>query len=229
MIRPNPFQIFDKIYCIHLPEEKKRFDLLQVELSRFNLQSRTEYIHADPPSKNFKMNNMRRNSRGEFGVNLSQIKAIVHATVSNNQCPLFIEDDIVFAPDTIDRLNEAIEELPENWELLYLGGHPRGPIPQYQAKRYSKNLVKIGRFSFAECYAINNKNGLLLKFFDEWTDRISKEKAMYDIILGDFAAKCNAYCVYPLISKQYTGMSSISGKYDDKNNLIKRAWKNHVG
>lgn len=75
----NNFDFFDRIYCIHLPHEQERKRLIDEQFASVGIADRVQFVHAQPPPKQFTMNNMRRAPRGEFGVNLSQIKAVVHA------------------------------------------------------------------------------------------------------------------------------------------------------
>jgi len=228
----NPFDIFDQVYCFNLPKEKTRRKQMDEQFDKIGVKDRVIYLHSDPPPKGFNMGNMRRSALGEFGVNLSQIKGIIHAASAQAKCPIFFEDDVIFADSAKERLTQVWKEIPDSWDMLYFHGHPRGrlrvPKPIPQAKIYSKNLARIGTFSFADSYAFNNKDNLLLAFVDNWLNRISKPDAMYDIILGEFAGAHESYCVYPLLCEQRPGVSSISNKYDDKTQLVKNGWTNHL-
>ncbi len=214
----NSFDFFDQIYCIHLPKEKERKNLIDIEFQKLNVIDKVTFIHADPPSADFQISNMKRSPRGEFGCNMSQIKAVVHSISLNAKTPLFLEDDVVFDKQANKILNQAVDQLPSDWDILYLGGHPRGP-----AQKVSSSLAKVSRFSFSVSRPLPRST--LLTFFDEWTNRVSKPTAPYDFILGNFAEKCNAYCVYPIICKQRPGRSEIAGEYEDKSNLIDSRWK----
>ncbi len=216
----NSFDFFDRVYCIHLPNPK-RLVPLQEEFQRVGIES-VQYLHAARPVSGFEMSNMRRAPPGEFGVNLSQMKAIVHAIADGAERPLFLEDDLVFAEDAEERLRFVRRELPEDWDVLYLGGHPRGKVD-----RYSSTLVRIGSFAFAEAYSIQRK--ALLAFADKWFDRIAAPEAMYDFILGEFAAAGQSYCTYPLLCEQTPGLSQIGGKVEDKRGLVARGWIKHLG
>ena len=224
----NPFNIFDKIYCIHLPQHTERLNLIEQEFKKFDMNDRVQYIHATPPDNKFTMNNMRRNPKAEFGVNISQIKAVVHAIHDQAKQPFFCEDDIVFHKDAEQIFTNVLIELPNDWELLYFGGHPRGNPANTTTFRYSKTLAKVGMMSFADSYTIKQKT--LLKWFDVWSDNIGRAKdGQYDLILGDFALTHNAFCTIPLLCEQRVGYSYIGNKHDDKRDLIKRGWKNHLG
>jgi hypothetical protein len=188
--------LFDRTYVIHLPV-------------RETLLEGTK-IHAKPPHHGFTINNMRRNGRTEFGVNLSHIKAVVHAIQDGAERPLFLEDDVEFIGE--------IKSLPLDFDVLYLGGHPRSPT-----RPYGDGLVRVGTFSFAEAYSISRK--ALLPFYDFWCDRIGQPQAMYDFILGEYAAANVGYACYPTITRQRKGVSLVSGKADEKGHLIEKGWR----
>jgi len=206
---------FDHVYCIHLPNDKRR-EAIEKQFDAVGITD-VHYIHATPPSPNFTMNNMRRGARGEFGCSLSHIKAAVEAIKDRAQHPLFLEDDVTFRENTVADMQAAISELPAVWEVLYLGGHPRGP-----AEKYSQHLAQISTFSFAEAYSI--KGWALPRWFSFWADRTGQKNAMVDLILGEFAAENSGFCVYPIITYQPPGRSQISGKHDDKSNCLKKGW-----
>lgn len=213
------FEFFDRVYCIHLPNPGRR-SLIEQQFERVGMRDVT-YVHAAQPPQGFTMSNMRRSPSAEFGVNLSQIKAVMQAIDDGAEHPLFVEDDIVFHKDAGEMFIRAFQSLPFDWDVLYFGGHPRA-----KAQRVSEHLAKVGAMSFAEAYSIRRK--ALTAFVDYWFDRIGKPNAMYDFILGEFAAKRNSYCTYPLICEQPPGMSQISGTIDDKRDLVRRGWANNL-
>lgn len=198
--------MFDRIYCIHLPNAERR-RLIESQIA-------AEFVHAKPPAPGFTMSNMRRNPRAEFGANLSHIAAIVKAIKDGAKRPLFIEDDIVFRAGYKERL---AEELPD-WDVLYLGGHPRE-----KAEIVSEGLAKVGKFSCAEAYSIRGDR--LADFHQFWCDRVGQPNAMFDFILGEFAAANRAFCFYPVLTDQALLVSHIKGEIDDKRALVERGWQ----
>ncbi|KKK81052.1 hypothetical protein LCGC14_2817360 [marine sediment metagenome] len=124
-------------------------------------------------------------------------------------------------PSTRRKLAKALKVLPEDWGVLYMGGHPCEKV-----ERLSDNLVKVQRFSFAESYAINGH--VLESYLHFWLDRIGQPKAMYDFILSGFAEANNGYCVYPVLTHQPVGYSHIVDRNDDKSSLVKKGWATHL-
>lgn len=198
-----------KVFVIHLPDPARR-QAMDLELSRMGMEG--EYVHAIPPAKDFTMSNMRRNPRAEFGVSLSHVKAILRAT----EDALFLEDDVEFKCDRA-KLDAVISELPDGWNVCYLGGHPRSKV-----HRVTESLVRVGTFSFAEAYLLSRKAQRV--FLEFWLDRAGHPDAMFDLVLGEFAAKGNGYCAYPLLTEQREVYSHVSRKIDPKAHLLRKGW-----
>lgn len=211
------FDYFDRVYCIHLPNKERR-ELMEAEFARVGICNVT-YVHADVPPSGFTMSNMRRNPRAEMGVGLSHIKAVIQAANDGAHFPLFLEDDVAFNLENLPAVESPLDF--RFWDVLYLGGHPREPV-----KKEPDGVFKVGKFSCAEAYSIRGE--LLHNFLMYWTDRITKSNAMYDFILGEFAAQHNSYAIYPTLTEQRQIISHVSGTIDDKRALIARGWKNNI-
>jgi len=211
---------FDRVYCIHYPSPLRR-EAIEREFKRVGIKD-VQYVYADPPKGKFHMSNMRRAPAAEFAVNLSHIKAVIRAIDDGAERPVFFEDDIVFRADAVELLEQAVADLPPDWSVLYMGGHPCETV-----ERIGDKLVKVGRFSFAESYSI--RKPALRPFVEYWLNRIGQVHAMYDRILGEFAQYNGGYCVYPVITTQPPGYSHIAKRDDDKTDLVRRGWNNHLG
>jgi hypothetical protein len=205
------------VYVIHLPNAERKARIA-AELERVGFDDVT-YIHAKEPYDGFGMSNMRRNARGEFGCALSHLKAIAYAAqFPRRSMSLFIEDDVVFAPD-FDPL--LLLKVPSYYRVTYLGGHPRGPV-----EKISNALVKIGPWSCAESYLMGQVSAL--EFLQFWCDRAGQPNAMFDFVLGEFAALGDSYAFYPQLTHQAVGWSHIGQKIDDKSACIEKGWKTNL-
>lgn len=215
----NSFDWFGRVYVINGVQGRR--EKISAELDKLGIpEYKRDFIRAKPPALDFKMSNMRRNPRGEFGCSLSHLKAVIHAANERIPRPLFIEDDILFEPDAAKRLASAIADIEgRQWSVLYMGGHPCEDV-----ERIGECLVKVGRFSFAEAYSIPFPE----HFIDYWLDRAGQPHAMFDQILGEYAKQTGGYCVYPIITKQPAGFSHVTGGHDDKTYCIESGWRNHI-
>ena len=200
------------VYVISLPNEERR-QHIAAELARIGMD-KVKYVHAPEPVRGFQCSNMRRNPRGEFGCSLSHLKAIATAISDHAYAALFVEDDVVF-----DRLPAF--KFPIDWNIAYLGGHPRSPVT-----RVSDELVKVGTFSCAEAYVMHYRS--MREFIKFWCDRAGQSNAMFDIILGEFAAQGGGYAYYPTVTHQPVGWSQIGQKVDDKSGCIEKGWRTNL-
>lgn len=203
---------FDGAYCVHYPNPDRR-EAVEKQFQMVGVAP--EYIYARRPWHKFDVTNMRRNPPIEFACNMSHLKAVMASF--DDKRPVIFEDDVIFSPAWEKQLDDAFAVLPDDWDLLYFGGHPREKV-----HGIGNNVYRVKTFSCAEGYAFNN--GAQRRFAQFWCDRIAKEKGMYDFILGDFAAENNAYAVYPTITRQADGYSEIAGRNDEKGALIERGW-----
>lgn len=217
MLRCDYDDFMIPVYVIHLPNPERKAKIA-AELAKAGFDD-IQYVHAKEPMRGFECNNMRRNPRGEFGCALSHVKAIVRAVTDSVDRALFVEDDIEFTPDGLKGLR-SLYSFP--MQLLYLGGHPRGP-----AKKVCDGVVKAGLWSCAEAYMFDHNT--MRKFLNFWLDRAGQPNAMFDFILGEFAATLDdAYALYPPATQQPPGWSHIGQKFDDKRELIKRGWETNL-
>jgi hypothetical protein len=203
------------VYCIHLPHIIRHMNIAG-ELQRAGLTD-VRYIHAKEPMQGFAANNYRRNARGEYGCALSHLKAISQAIADKQEVALFIEDDI-----KIGELLPVFQWIECNdFDVLYLGGHPRGP-----AQMVTSRVARVGTFSCAEAYIMPYH--AMVAFLPFWCDRAGQKDAMFDFILGEFAAKNQGYAAYPPVTHQDAGWSHIGNKFDDKRELMARGWKENL-
>ena len=203
---------FDAVYCTHLPAQRERKRLMEIEFKKVGL-NKVEFIHAPVPPFNFVSNLYNRNASGEFGCSLSGCKAIIHGISRNAKNVLVFDDDVYFVDDALAILDKGLKQLRgKDWSVLYLGGNLL-----IRTRLLSPNLLRTGdRFDGSYTYCINGK--YLLDFVDYWmygiTHGLYKGKkgnwSPYDVILSYFAKKTNAgYCIYPPIVKPLAGMSTV--------------------
>ena len=138
---------------------------------------------------------------------------------------LFVEDDIEFVEGGVERFCRATDN--SYTDLLYLGGHPRAPVVEMKCEGIVEGIVKAGLWSCAEAYYMRRYT--MRDFLQFWVDRAGQPNAMFDFILGEFAAiQEEAYAMYPPATHQPPGWSHIGQKHDDKRELIRRGWENNL-
>ena len=153
----NPFDYFDRIFCINLDSRPDRWELAKSEFEKIGILERVERVTAittdelqyDPrPRKNRSSSDLL----GQFACASSHNKCTKLAIKYNAKNYLTFEDDFFFNGYDSEYLADCISELPSDWRLFLLG-HARWN--QKRCKSYSENLYKMNGFGLAHAYAIN--------------------------------------------------------------------------
>ncbi len=130
----NPFDYFEKTFVISMKDNTERRNYMKSVLSEINIefqffdavvgndlsQEELEEVYDEERAKKHKTIK-RPLSKPEIGCTLSHIgvyRKIVEQNLSN---ALIFEDDIQPIFDDPDIINQAIEELPKDWDMLYFG------------------------------------------------------------------------------------------------------------
>ena len=111
---------------------------------------------------------------------------------------LFLEDDCVFQP--IDHLGAALSELPDDWDIVYLGANLLNGTPE----RYSEHLFRVTAAWTTHCVGYNRK---VVPFLLENQPGFSE--MMFDQFLGNSLAQLKAFVVAPMVAYQRPHVSAI--------------------
>lgn len=188
-------KFFDLIYCINLDTRKDRWEDSQKEFKKLDLKverfSGIVYTETSDPFWN-----------RCIGCHLSHL-AILKLAKSLNKSVFIFEDDIKFINNYSEVLNKSLEELPEDFDMFYLGGNICNKI--YQV---SDHLGKLTHAQSTHAYGVNINfiNKILEKEEEFYTKRI-------DLIYADELIPFNnCYITIPMVSIQRPNFSDIEGK-----------------
>lgn len=114
---------------------------------------------------------------------------------------LICEDDVTFLHQAREVFNKAFEQLPEDWDMLYLGGNIHEP-----AERFSENLfrVRMGVHCNHAILYTEKARSFILSSYDVWTNEI---KAFDHWLYIEGQGKMNCYICSPMIAYQRPGYS----------------------
>jgi hypothetical protein len=116
------------------------------------------------------------------------------------ECLLFLEDDVDFVK--VDHIEQALKELPKDWDLLYFGANILHTEPK--PTRYSTHLCRIFSGWTTHALAFNKK---CITFILENVPGESDE--MFDNWLSRQLPTLNSYLVTPMAAYQRPGHSLI--------------------
>lgn len=114
---------------------------------------------------------------------------------------LVLEDDIEVCDDFNNKLTKAMEELPEDWDLLYLGGWNVGDI-----EKYSESLNWAKKVYTTHAFIVRNK------FYDTILDGINSRKWKIDVLISDVLPLGKCFICEPTLAWQREGFSDIENR-----------------
>ena len=224
----NSFSFFEKIYCVH--DEKNIERNLKIKKEFQNLE--INYVFANRPHPEFKSTNFHY--AGELGSTLSHLKLLCTAKTTAKNNILILEDDVELRRSINAKkiLKTSIENLPNNWGALYLGGRPgRHGHDIEKINRVPSTLYQVKKFIGIFAYALNLKyiDPLILHYVDQIGQPFPDSTA--DMIINNFFIKNNIpqYAIYPFVISHLEGKSDIRQeyrKYDD--DFFESKWKEHI-
>lgn len=182
-------QYFDKICFLTQAERKDRLADCIAEMRRVGITAHPFYsIQAGQPYQSFC---------------LSQKQMIKEFFESEGKTFLGLEDDVIFRNMT--HLWEAMKELPDDWDIVYLGANVTDEKPE----RYSKHLRRIR--SAWTTHAIGYNRKILKHILDNYKGW--EENGMYDDWLSrEVLPKFKCFVITPMIAWQRPVFSDLWGK-----------------
>lgn len=124
----------------------------------------------------------------------------------NLEYSLIMEDDVDVVDNFNERLNEVISELPNDWDLLYLGGWNVGDIVKYSDKlNHAKKVYTTHAFIVRQ------------KFVDTAIKSINERQWKVDVLISDILPLGNCFICSPPLAWQKEGFSDIENR--QTNNL----------
>lgn len=153
--------MFDKIYVISLKRRKDRLEEFFNELPNPWIFNKIETYEAIDGSLETAPD-WWDNNLGALGCFLSH-KRLIDKCVAEKVCSvLILEDDAVFCQDFSEKCSEFLNHVPNNWEMLYLGGqHLTKPEDQI-----IDGCVAIGtNVNRTHAYALNKEGLLKIKHY----------------------------------------------------------------
>lgn len=191
------WDFFSDIYVLNQQDRPDRWKECEAELKRVGMPYYYQFysIPADPPMKSFC---------------LSQHEILKTFVREGGQTLLDLEDDVVF--NSLEPLEKALEQLPQDWDIVYLGCNLRGIIP----RPYSENLRipsspwmthAIGYSRKAAEYIAKHYDPLTNQMFDDW---LSHNISLF-----------NTFLVAPMVAGQRPGKSDLWGCQTDYTSTIK--------
>ena len=131
---------------------------------------------------------------------------------------VFEDDCLLLHPWSV--VEEAMKQLPKNWDALWLGANVK-----QKPNRYSENLFRLTGAYALHAVIYNSKS--MIDFI------VKKHKSPPGKNLDIFyrhivQRKFECYLVYPMVATQYEGISDIGGKFGGHHETFEMSYNKHV-
>jgi GR25 family glycosyltransferase involved in LPS biosynthesis len=209
----NPFKFFDKIFCINLDHRTDRWAKCQEKFKKLGILDKVERFSA------FKLehdNIQFKKLLGQAGCTLSHMAILKKALDNNYSNYLVLEDDFEINDSQIDflsNLKNSLEELPSDWDILYLGGNLTDVYGKIPIEKYSKSLYQVNSCHTTHAIAFSRtgmqKMAQKIGYVDNIIQWIIK-KGTIDVFLNqEILYSNNSFIINPLLILQQEDFSDI--------------------
>ncbi len=183
-------------YCINLSRRPDRWE-----------QASKEFITCGVPVKRFEAIDAN-DFKIEYPMKASACACMLSHLQIIERCKAYgldkvfiFEDDVVFRNGFNQIFDEAIRDVPDNWELLYFGGSH-----QVKPEKVTDKIYRVTKTLTTHAFGIRAAVfDEILKFPHEWTRPI-------DCVLTEIQKRGNSYVVNPPIAFQREGFSDVEGR-----------------
>lgn len=188
---------FDKTFCINLDSRPDRWQSATEEFKKHSLQ--VERISGIDGSK-MNLDFPQEIKEGAVGCALSQLFAIKYAKQLGLNNFLLLEDDVQFEDDINNVFEDYVKEVPEDWDMLYLGGQ----------HYHGMNLQKISEHVY-KCEYTLAAHSVAFKstVYDRFINNLIDITKPCDVHYAESHKEINAYVFIPHLTWQKNSFSDI--------------------
>jgi glycosyl transferase family 25 len=203
-IRLSVKSVFPLKVCINLYRRPERWQRMQHAIAAHSLEPVQRFSAIDgnevalPPGWT--------HTAGAYGCLLSHVDVVREARQARVSSVLIFEDDVVFDPRFKEKVAAFIQELPADWDMLFLGAlHKDEPV------RVSDHIGRITKANSTFAYAVRNT------VFDAFIELNSRAEHVLDMNNYLLQERFNCYCFMP-------NLAWVESEYSDVQNRLENHW-----
>jgi len=196
--------LFPLIICINLDRRLERWQRAQRAFAAHGIQPVRRFSASD--GNELALPRDWIHTPGAYGCLQSHLRAVREARDAGVSSVLIFEDDVVFDPQFKEKFATFIEELPDDWDMLFLGAlHKDEPL------RLSEHIARITKANSTFAYAIRNT------VFDAFIELNSRAEHVLDMNNYVLQERFNCYCFMP-------NLVWVESEYSDVQQRIENHW-----
>lgn len=219
---------FTKIYVLNLDRRPDRYQECQIEFNKIDVN--VERIPAIDGKEIPDTWGLDSRTKACFAVTSVHRHLIKEAASNKYDNILIFEDDVVFADNFNEIFNERIKFLPEDWDLLYIGGNHIFHVNGFELITGDKNF-KVTKENYktlnyelskSPCTYTTHALAINSRFYNRTVDKMKQfptspgtDNLYYQLQMEG----CNAYTFLPSLAKQRAGFSDVEDNYVDYDSM----------
>lgn len=181
----------DQTYLINLPHRKDRLRVATEQMRRADIPF-TLFPAID--ARKLGIKGVKEDNQGLIGCFLSHYFILQEAVLNGYKRIAVFEDDIVIVPDFKGKFDEAYKQVPDKWQMLYLGYYERTGAAKVQV---SENVTIPKNTWGTHAYILQNE-GIKIMY-----DNLQTIRSHIDVqISEDIVPKMYTYCISPALCYQ---------------------------
>ena len=192
-----------KTYIINLEKRTDRLNELKIPFDY-------EIFAATDGRKSFDSEVYSRKELSRLGCKDSHKRLLSKIYDDGLEHCLVFEDDVELCENFEVKLSEIIEELPKDWDMVYLGGWNLG-----DKKPYSTKLDIAKKIYTTHSYLIRRK--FITKLLEELD---TNENKKVDVVFSVLQEQNKCFITSPILCWQREGFSDIENKITNNTHLL---------
>lgn len=200
----------NSIYVINLKERLDRKKHITNQLNKIDCDNYILFEGVDGK----KINNQTKLSPGMYGLIKTYLNMYDHWSQTPKENILIIEDDCIFTDNFNEKLKSYMDEVPNNWDMIYFGANHNYHIGK-KTELINNMCIKLNHSYSAHCVLIKSY------VFEELINGIKDFTIENDVMMANLQKKYNAYSSVNTLTTQLVSHSDIQDKVMDYNWLIK--------
>jgi glycosyl transferase, family 25 len=196
--------LFAFTVCINLDRRPERWQRIQRVFADHEIREVQRFSAVD--GNEVSLPHKWTHTRGAYGCLLSHVRVVREARDAGAASILIFEDDAVLDPQFKEKFAAFIQELPADWDMLFLGAlHKDEPV------RISEHIGRVTKANSTFAYAIRNT------VFDAFIDLNSRAEHVLDMNSYLLQERFNCYCFMP-------NLAWVESEYSDVQNRLENHW-----
>ena len=196
--------LFPLTICINLDRRPERWQRVQHAFAAHGIQPVRRFSASD--GNEIALPNTWTHSPGAFGCLDSHVRVVREARDAGASSVLIFEDDAVLDPQFKEKFAMFAEELPDDWDMLFLGAlHKDEPV------RVSEHIARITKANSTFAYVIRNT------VFDAFIELNSRAEHVLDMNNYRLQERFHCYCFMP-------NLVWVEPEYSDVQRRLENHW-----